>query len=242
VKKILLALMLISVPAYAEFDASIGPEISYISYREKNLPFGKESLTVKEDGVMYGIRGKIEYTDKLYLALDGKYSFGEVDYSGSGTIDDIEDYIIEAKGLIGFKYNRFVIYSGYGYRYLNDDGHGRITSTGLLGYERESNYHYIPIGIKAWDILSLELDPLIGGTQVSNLDRLGIGLPNVSSKQTRGVGFKARADFSKRLWNVDVCFGPFLNVWKIQDSEIDDGFYEPRNTSLEVGGQVAIKF
>ena len=248
-KLIVLLTLLIVQPAYAEFDATVGPEISYISYREPGIPFGKDVITVKEDGVMYGIRGIAEYTDGVYLALDGKYSFGQVDYSGSGTIDNIEDDMIEARALIGYAWEKVTLYTGYGYRYLKDDMNNKTTSTGYFGYERESNYHYLPVGVKVITPLvpiQFEVDALLSGMQVSHLEKAETWLPEVKNKQTTGAGIKISVDLSRKIKNIDVHFQPFLRWWKVQSSEVFysevGNFREPKNTSLELGGQLSIKF
>lgn len=37
-------------------------------------------------------------------------------------------------------------YTGFGFRYLNNDSRGE-TSTGYWGYQRSSHYYYLPIGV-----------------------------------------------------------------------------------------------
>ena len=240
-KKLMLLMMLVPSIAYAEIKTTVGPEVSYTSYREKSLPFGRDIIDVKIDGVMYGIHGVAEYTDKVYVAVDGRYAIGQVDYSGSGTIDDIDDTTYELRGLVGLPIQKVIIYSGYGYRYLKNDMGGRLTSTGLFGYERESNYQYVPIGIKVWKLQG-EIDVLTVGEQVNHFEEIDPLFPVIKQKQNKGVGLKLSADFSKVLWGLDIHAKPFLRWWKVQDSKVSDGFIEPRNTSFEVGGQIAIKF
>jgi len=68
-------------------------------------------------------------------------------------MNNIDDYILEFRGLAGYdfpvsKASFLTPYAGIGYRYLNDDSSGKVASTGALGYERESNYIYSPIGVK----------------------------------------------------------------------------------------------
>lgn len=235
-------MLMASVCSAATFE--ISPEISHISYREKNLPFGNQVISVKEDGVFYGVRAVVEQKSKIYLALDGRYAFGTVEYSGSGHIDEIEDYLLEGRVLAGFAFKKIIIYSGYGYRYLNDDGEGKITDTGLFAYERESTYQYIPIGIKLDTKIPLqaEIDILTVGEQVSHLEKLNLSLPEIKNKQNSGVGFKISTSFKKSFERFDLVATPFLRVWKVQGSKGDDGFYEPKNTSLEVGGGIGIRF
>lgn len=240
-KKLLLLMMLIPTTAWGEIQTTVGPEISYIRYEEKGLPLGRDIIDVVESGVMYGVHGTVEYTEKIYLALDGKYSFGWVDYSGSGTIDDIEDYMYEVRGLVGIPVKSFTFYTGYGYRYLNDDSSGKLTSTGLFGYERESNYHYVPVGLK-FKGLRAEVDVLVKGKQISHLDAIDQFFPRLEHEQDSGAGVKVSYEFKREFKSFNVTLTPFFRWWKIQTSKEHEGFIEPRNTSLEVGGGVLVRF
>jgi hypothetical protein len=129
----------------------LGTEISYIRYKEPSV--------MEEKGVMYGIVGSYAYRGELFklqrcmLKAEGKFAYGQVDYKNSGTLDNIDDYILEFRGLGGYdfsilKASTLTPYVGIGYRYLNDDMSGMTTSTGARGYERESNYLYSPIGVE----------------------------------------------------------------------------------------------
>ncbi|PJA79867.1 MAG: hypothetical protein CO148_05730 [Nitrospirae bacterium CG_4_9_14_3_um_filter_41_27] len=114
----------------------LGPEISYIEYKEPGV--------MKENGWMYGIVGSYTYHDKLLLKAEGRLSYGWVDYSNSGTMDDIDDYIWELRGLGGYdfsvlKASILTPYIGIGYRYLNDDMSGRVSSTGALRMVMKEN-------------------------------------------------------------------------------------------------------
>lgn len=235
--------LLVNTAVSAETTLSVGPEVSHITYREENLPIGTQIIDVKLQGVMYGVRGTLEHTNKVYLAFDGKYSFGQVEYSGTGTIEDINDYMMELRGLAGYDFPFVVLYSGYGYRYLNNDMEGLISSTGHYGYERESTYHYLPLGIKLKKFpLQAEIDILLNGEQLSHFETLDQFAPTLRQKQKRGVGFKASSDFKGSLFGLETTFGPFIRIWKIQQSEPDFGYIEPKNTSVEVGGAFKIKW
>lgn len=241
-KLLLIALFLLApIVAEAKVTTTIGPEISYISYEEKGLVAGGKPVNVEIAGAMYGVRGMVEYLDRVYLALDGTYATGTVDYSGTGTIDDITDYRIETRALIGLPVAKAVVFTGYGYRYLNDDMEGRITSTGLFAYERESTYQYVPIGVKFNGFVG-ELDVLTVGEQESHLETIDQFAPHVVNKQNSGVALKVSYNFVHEIKGFTIQATPFLRWWKVQSSKEDDGFIEPRNTSLEVGGQIAVKF
>jgi len=123
----------------------LGPEVSYITYREPDV--------MKEKGMMYGLVGSYAYHNKIMLKAEAKGSWGKVDYSNSGDIRNITDYMLEFRGLGGYDFpilnaSTITPYIGIGYRYLNDDGSGKTSSTGAIFYERESNYIYSPVGIE----------------------------------------------------------------------------------------------
>jgi hypothetical protein len=128
--------------------------------------------------------------------LDFRFAFGTVDYESDYlgvpvTIDDIPDWMLETRGIIGYDIpledSVLTPYIGLGYRYLNDDSSEDrqdyfIPALGqtinLRGYERESNYFYVPIGVewvkqmdKTWSVkLNAEFDILVYGLQVSHLE------------------------------------------------------------------------
>jgi hypothetical protein len=108
----------------------LGTEISYIEYKEPNV--------MEEKGMMYGIVGSYTYHNKLMLKTEGKCSWGQVDYKNSGTIDNTDNYMLEFRELGGYDFSVFTgsaltPYIAIGYRYLNDDSSGRISSTGYPG-------------------------------------------------------------------------------------------------------------
>lgn len=237
----------------------LGTEVSYIKYEEKNLAVGlPKPIDVKESGTMYGVTASFTSAEKLYLKADSKVSFGQVDYSGSGSIDDINDFMVEARGLVGWVFRmkdvNVIPYTGFGYRYLSDDASGRQTSDGSRAYLREANYQYVPIGVLVekpfganWSgDMNLEVDSLISGHQISHLDQITVNgrsglFPRVDNKQGTGAAVKVALN-ARHKGKVDIAIGPFIKWWKVQDSEASNGFIEPKNTSIEVGGGVTITF
>ena len=239
----------------------LGAEISYIKYKEPDV--------MKQEGAMYGISGSYagfgQFLSKNFmLKLEGKWSWGQVDYENSGSIDDIDDYILEFRGLGGYSYpllDTFIVrpYFGFGYIYLNDDISGMISSTGARGYKRESNYIYSPIGIELmaalenrWFIgLTLEYDHFWIGVQKSHLSDADPSFNDLENDQNKGYGLRAAARIQKKGERIDFAIEPFIKYWNIKKSEEQTitysgllwGFgYEPKNNSTEIGGKIAIKF
>jgi len=235
----------------------IGPEVSHIEYKEPGV--------MKEDGIMYGIGAAYTYRiNATMFRVEGKYSYGQVDYQNSGTIDGIDDYMFEIRGLLGFDYrisDKSIItpYIGLGYRYLNDDTAGMVSSDGSFGYERESNYYYSPIGVKTlsymgngwlWGITA-EFDYFWRGQQKSHLSDAISSLNDLENDQNDGYGYRGSLKFQKKVDTMSFIFEPFIKYWNIDKSEDKNvtysgviiGYgYEPENESTEIGVMFMVLF
>lgn len=240
-----------------EESFKIGPEISYIEYKEPGV--------MKEDGVMSGINASYAYHHDLMLKVEARYSYGQVDYKNSGTVDNIDNYIFEMRFLAGYDFSitrSFIItpYIGFGYRWLYDDGGGRVSSTGAYCYDRESQYYYSPIGIEtytefgngwSWRIQA-EFDYFWEGKQKSYLsDVHPVLYSDAENKQKDGYGLKASVMFQKKVDRVSYTIAPFIRYWDIDKSELDYvtwngvpnvSVYEPDNESTEAGIMFAVVF
>ncbi|MEW6067879.1 MAG: hypothetical protein AB1610_06280 [Nitrospirota bacterium] len=233
----------------------LGAEISHITYREPDV--------MKEEGIMYGIAGSYAYRNNLMVKAECRGSYGQVDYSNSGKINNIDDYMVELRGLFGYDFfvSKSILtpYTGLGYRYLNDDSSGRISTTGAYGYERESNYIYSPLGIiittpleNGWAIgITAEYDIFWWGKQISHLSDVDSGYNDVENEQNEGYGVRGSIKVYKRIKNMDIAIEPFIRYWHIMKSEIADwtyygtyiGYaYEPENKSTEFGIKASITF
>lgn len=246
----------------------IGTEVSHITYKEPGL--------MKDKGTMHGICCSYTYRgwappapeelDKWRLTLEVRYSFGEVDYSGStwaGTpldIDNIDDFIWEIRGLIGydlpiFRTSTIIPYFGMGYRYLNDDAHEQYAG----GYERESNYYYTPIGVEfitdlgtGWSIGAiLEYDIFWSGEQISHFSDTNPAYNDPENDQDRGYGCRASLELKKKCKRIDFVIEPFIRYWNIKESKLAlltmNGIpwvyiVEPKNNSTEYGIKFAVRF
>ena len=237
----------------------VAPEISYFRYKEPGL--------MKEEGFMYGINASAVYRAPVSKPLfggpqdakswmlrgDARFSWGEVEYEGSlqpsglsYEIDDIKDTALEFRALIGYDFAneiaRTTPYLGFGYRYLRDDG-----SCDPYGYERESNYLYMPFGFEIhfpsedeWSLgTTIEYDLLLWGEQNSQIGWFyGTNYGTVENYQRTGNGFRASLRFEKNQPGVDFAIEPFVRLWWIANSDGSCGWHEPKNRSSEVGLKV----
>ena len=256
-KKILILVAALSfvAPAFAQkHSLELGTETSYIKYEEPGV--------MKETGSMYGIVGSYTYRGplvnlpKCMLKVEGKTAWGWLDYTSpiSGSMKDISDWLLEVRGLAGYDFSvkTFTItpYLGVGYRYLNDDSSGKYSSLGALGYERESNYIYSPVGLEIttdlknnWLIgATAEYDIFWRGIQKSHFDWAGFPELVLENKQHQGYGLRGSVKVQKKGEKLDLIVEPYVRYWNIKQSEMSLIGYEPKNNSTEVGLKLAVKF
>ena len=235
----------------------IGPEISYIEY--------KEPAVMSQKGPMYGIGAAYSYHNGVMIQVAGRYSYGRVDYQNSGTLNNIDDSIFEIRTIGGYDFkisSSFTMtpFIGLGYRYLKDDSAGRITSTGAKGYLRESNYYYSPIGIEAVNVFNngwsagviLEYDYFWKGRQKSYASDVLAGLNDVENNQNSGYGVRGSIIIKKQADRVFYVIEPFIRYWNIDKSDVQNVTYkgsytgvlgwEPKNESTEIGVKFMLGF
>jgi len=229
----------------------IGPEVYSFKYEEPGL--------MEEEGMFYGVR--LGYTSRdwvpsspkeplsgggVMFRAEGRIAYGQVDYDGATqggtplTIEDVDDYALEARALLGADWlgenTLNTLYAGVGYRYLNDD-----LSEHPAGYERESNYLYVPLGYRfdgsykvGWSFgFGAEFDVFIIGNQRSHLS--DVGLVDVDNRQDSGYGYRASVDLQYKSKDTIFVIEPFFRYWDIDKSETELGVFEPANETTEYG-------
>jgi len=237
-----------------DLGVEIGFETSHITYTEPGV--------MRQEGFMYGLRGALAYRNYNYmLSIEARASLGQVDYhSGdSGDIKNIDDSIWEVRGLAGYDLNMsetlaVTPYIGIGYRHLDDNMGGRISSTGAYGYDREISYMYSPIGMdvttaleNGWNIkLRLEYDKFWDGSVESHLGSIP-GYYDIENDQDKGYGVRSSIMFKKKGETIDFIIEPFFVYWNIKDSKLtkDPGgttWIEPKNNSQEFGIHFTVEY
>lgn len=239
-----------------KYSGELGLETYYFNYKEPGV--------MQEKGMFYGLNGAYTFRDKIMLRAEGRSAFGQVDYKNSGKLDDIDDFTIELRGLGGYGFDIFTSslltpYFGVGYRYLNDDTKGKTTSTGAVGYERESNYFYSPIGIETFTELNhvwswglkVEYDHFWKGVQKSHLSDASPTFNDLENDQNKGYGIRGSLKLSMKSEKIDFVIEPFVRYWNIKKSEdanvtfsgvIVGTGYEPKNHTTEAGVKAGINF
>ncbi|MFC1510623.1 hypothetical protein ACFL49_03080, partial [Candidatus Omnitrophota bacterium] len=254
---------------FSEHTIDVNIQRYYYRYAEPNLM--KEQDYMQGASIAYTYRPTTEnfdYDIRNPLALlnnvdmlraEGKYCYGLLDYDSEGTGESQNDpyHVLELRGLVGrdlatFKNTLITPYLGFGYRYLKDDSGGTTTSTGHASYDRESNYFYIPIGVESYHQLTetfalkltAEYDHFLFGRQISHLEDASPYYETTKNDQKDGYGARGSIRLIKQFENVDLYIEPFVNFWKIEDSERSNVIFngvvigtgiEPDNNTTEYG-------
>ncbi|MEI8012192.1 MAG: hypothetical protein WCI27_06900 [Candidatus Omnitrophota bacterium] len=211
-------------------------------------------------------------TDSIYSEIlnvfrfELRYACGTTDYDGGNgagplIFKGMKDYTYEFRGLTGkeFELDRdltLMPYIGIASRYLFN---GAEAIPGG-GYNRESQYYYVPIGLEtrlglpyAWGVVStIEYDFFARGHQKSHLEDItGAGFEVINNAQHKGFGFRGDLSIVKELAHTRIGFGPFYRYWHIQDSNIAPfsqngviigGGVEPNNVTKEFGLKMDVAF
>jgi hypothetical protein len=268
------AVLLVTTNVYAQSSAvdlktktgnEIGVTISSYSYTEP-------SVNVSNKAINYGVeyQGTYAFGNDWFAFGEFDYNNGKNNYSGSGTVNGIPTYYYNLKAAVGydFAFEGFNLspYVGFGYRFLSQQLGGMTSSTGAKGYDRQSTYNYLPVGVThrmavgAESTLdtTLEYDYLLVGNQYSGLATLNgtyggstyAGIPNVNNRQNSGYGLNLTVMYKEDDWGV----GPYFKYWNIQQSDTayatitKNGSgsrysaYEPANNTKEYGIKAIYRF
>jgi hypothetical protein len=260
---VLVALGLLSAGAAAakgtDSDSfEIGLEGGDYHYAEPNF--------AKLDGAEFGLNATYAYkwSNDLVFKANVIADFGSLNYSsnGSGTSSGTTLYEQDYRAMIGDqlqfgRYNTVLPYIGLGFRMLFNGNGEQVTSTGAIGYDRRSEYLYIPLGATfdfkagSWRIMpTAEYDYLIHGWQTSYLRDLGFD-QNLTNDQTHGYGLRGDIMLKPPIDFYNLTVGPYLRYWNIGESNakplsvggVPVGYgLEPQNETTEVGLRASIRF
>jgi len=248
-------LYMLSVPA------AVAQTSSLLTRSENSVGFSASGYEYKEPGVMSLKAAKVGFdyaatrafqpqwpNNKANWFVGGQVRFatGHADYSSpsSGTLDNTPNWYYEVRGLVGrdFDQGSYVLapFTALGFRYLFNDLRGR-TSTGNVGYRRESLYTTLSIGLTHKAFLAdrsqlhttVELLHLIQGKQRVRVTDYNPLRSDVTLDQDSGYGLRVSLMRRYSKWSI----GPTAEYWKIGQSESggNPAIVEPKNQTLEVG-------
>lgn len=248
-------------------ELELGGFFSAITYKEPGI--------MQDAGTMVGFNATRTWkiTDLVVvdtINFDIRAGIGKMDYSSpqAGSITGIKNTLFESRARTGksFMFGRLneelLFYYGLGYRRLIDMSGGMISTKGYLGYDRESQYIYMPVGIEyyrkinhEWSVNGvIEYDIFLKGIQTSymtDLNNISYSYDDdVVNHQNKGYGFRIAAKFM----NDTVSFEPYFRYWNIGisdydyvtfDSPLGSQLYrvwEPSNNSTEIGINISALF
>ena len=141
-------------------------------------------------------------------------------------------------------------YIGLGYRNLLDDSGFKRSSTNHLGYDRLSEYYYIPIGA-IWYLnekvsLKSQYNYFLEGKQTSFLNEVLPNTYSVNPKNIQRIGWGIDLTLRSKLNNKWSTYG-FFRSWNIEDSDptsCSPLIYcmEPKNQTHEIGAGISYNF
>ena len=245
-------IFLISFSSYSySFETKkfgIGTYLSTKIYEERNPV--DNTFFMDQSGFMLGLVANGDnFTESSYLGYSARLGVGLVDYTseGTGTMQDIPDYHAELNLYAGIPFQKFDLritpFAGFGYRYLLNASGQKLSSNGYSGYDRESRYFYMPLGLNFetkpnakgshWEFRGEYLHFLFG-QQKSYLSQVSSSYPDITNDQEQGSGIKVTAKYH---FDKQFALEGYMDYWDIADSKVDitGNFMEPRNSTSETG-------
>ena len=190
---------------------------------------------------------------KLLYTIE--YSQGRVNYTSNGTGTMVKNYYrgrLEAYLSTEIYVNRKRArpYIGVGYRELFDNSANQVTSTGAIGYNRISQYYFLPVGMiwyinEFWSLKS-QYNYLLQGKQTSYLKDALPANYNVNPVNTQTIGGGLDFTLNKKLtsnWN----YYGFIRHWDLGASDAvscseSANCIEPKNSTNEIGIGISFAF
>ena len=240
---------------------TLGIEAYDYHYKEPNFAY----LDGPFVGLDLTLTHKFGNSKKYFVTLNASGDIGDLDYSsnGSGSDSGIKNYKGDIRGLLGRDFlvgKKFAIspYTGLGYRILYDNSSNTETDLGFSGYDRTSQYVYLPVGLSLgytignWTLRpNAEYDYLIHGHQTSSFTDFGFD-EDLENSQNSGYGLRASLMLETPTSIGILSFGPFVRYWHIDDSDVafssnsstgeEVAGIEPANRTTEIGGKINLRF
>ena len=262
-RNLIIASISFSFYSQIALSAELTLDLSSYSYREvdqndnffmedKSAPF-LLSLGIRNWGDKKQISQKRSSNWMALYTLE--YSFGNIDYTSAGTgtmkkeyYKGRLEYYISTVSRLGA--NDLRPYIGVGYRDLLDDSGFKRSSTNHLGYDRLSQYYYLPVGA-IWYLnekvsLKSQYNYFLEGKQTSFLNEVLPNTYSVNPKNTQRIGWGIDLTLRSKLNDKWSTYG-FLRSWNIEDSDLtvcSPLIYcmEPKNQTHEIGAGISYNF
>jgi len=225
-------------------------DVSHYYYEEPNFMDDTSDPAFVSVGLRdWKFGSEKENVDFLYTL---EATAGSVQYTSRGTGEGDKDYKkFRAEGYVSYSMDSLNPFLGLGYRWLYDDSGGMVTSTGHKGYDRQSQYVYLPVGV----IFELnnkiqikgQFNYLLYGKQTSYLSDIA-SFTDLENDQNSGWGTDLTVNY--QIYHKMGLY-LFYRHWDIEKSEtatatyagvIKFEGYEPANTTEEIGIGISYRF
>ena len=248
--------------AQSRHGLELGVEGQTYRYEEAH-----EGATLLHDrGALYGLTlGYARPIGAWELRLDARAVGGGVDYEASegDRLEDVPQATVQLEARLGRTLAlapdwTLIPFVGLGFRGHGDDSGGRITDSGLAGYDRYVGYAYAPLGAAAefraaartTVTLTAQYNLFMGGDVESRFSDIDAAAPDIEVELEEGRGWALSAAVNTAVGTRTVSFGPFYRSWDIEESthhEIVEGgeiieLFEPSNTTREAGVRLSVRF
>jgi hypothetical protein len=261
----LLAAASAAAPAHAETRQGFDLAVEGYYYRYEETVSGRYFMD--NTGGFLSVGGG--YTRKFGDAwLHGglRYGYGSVDYNSAGTgrINGVDNHVFDVRLTGGYDVRlsetvTLAPLAGLGFRYLLDRKGNTVSTTGASGYDRESQYLYVPLGARldvgvadGWTLSpSAQVNLMVYGHQTSHLSDVAPGFSDVENDQPFSYGIEAALMATKEVGGYTLSFGPFVRWWDIGASNtvplvfngrVVAAATEPANTTVEAGAHFTLGF
>lgn len=173
-----------------------------------------------------------------FVRAEADYAVGPADYQSQDTrLSNTPHSYTVLRGLVGkdFAMGGYVLAPYVGL------GHRRLTNN--LGYQRDSTYTTLPVGV-AHKFKLADQSVLVSSVEYMHLlqGRQNVTLPlqSVSLAQKKGFGLRLSMMRRDKAWSM----GPTLTYWNLGASEVGGAIpvFEPQNKTLELGLKGAYSF
>jgi len=241
--------LFISIVVFSEsvFSADLNSsqwfyDLHYYSYSEPSVGV-KDNSRLSALTLGYRNNQGLKNTNEI-KQITGNYEFAFVPttYSGSGTSNSYYTKFL-AEMYLSIRNTSYV---GLGYRNHYDHSGFGTTSTGYAGYDRQSQYLYVPLGahyFTSYGSFKTQYNFLIQGKQTSYFSQISGYKNNIENTQRNGYGLDLSYLPNKANWEI------YWRYWDISDSNTDASYYntgtlngyyyEPANKTNELGIRLA---
>lgn len=225
----------------------------------------EEPGLMRETGELYGVEAALDAAEApgWGFELRGRYLGGELHYDGqtqAGTPveTDTDDDLTQVAGHIGYTARDqgvdAFLYTGYGNRYWDQ------TLNGPGGYQREIEWHYLPVGARmdgdlgarGWSwALRVEYRELLDGDVTSRLSDVDPGLNDLRNNVDSGHGYRLAFRVERDLGGYALTVTPYYTYWDVEASDLQPvtfngvligSGYEPANETEVVGVTAGLRF